>query len=51
MQRRHFLNMSALGALSASLGVSHNAFAQSDLVVRFPCRVRSRLMESLLTLE
>ena len=39
MQRRHFLNMSALGALSASLGVSHNAFAQAGDAIRFGCPV------------
>ena len=39
MLRRNFLQLSALGALPASLGLSHNAFAQAKDTIQFGCPV------------
>lgn len=39
MQRRHFLQLSALGALPASLGLSHSAWAQAKDTIQFGCPV------------
>ena len=39
MHRRHFLQLSALGALPASLGLTHSAFAQAKDAIQFGCPV------------
>ncbi len=39
MQRRHFLQLSALGTLPASLGLSHSAWAQAKDTIQFGCPV------------
>ncbi|MBF5004999.1 ABC transporter substrate-binding protein [Diaphorobacter caeni] len=39
MQRRNFLQMSALGALPASLGLTHSAWAQAKDTIQFGCPV------------
>lgn len=39
MKRRQLLQLSALGALPASLGLSHSAFAQSSGPIQFACPV------------
>ena len=39
MLRRNFLQLSALGALPASLGLSHNAFAQAKDTIQLGCPV------------
>ncbi|QNP47428.1 ABC transporter substrate-binding protein [Diaphorobacter aerolatus] len=39
MQRRNFLQMSALGALPASLGLAHSAWAQAKDTIQFGCPV------------
>ena len=39
MKRRQILQLSALGALPASLGLSHNVFAQSTGAIQFACPV------------
>lgn len=39
MQRRHLLQVSALGALSASIGLTRSAFAQAPGAIQFGCPV------------
>ena len=39
MQRRHLLQVSALSALSTSLGLGHSAFAQAAGPIQFGCPV------------
>ncbi|MDR2332860.1 ABC transporter substrate-binding protein [Diaphorobacter ruginosibacter] len=39
MQRRNFLQLSALGALPGSLGLAHNAWAQAKDAIQFGCPV------------
>ena len=39
MQRRHLLQVSALSALSASIGLTRSAFAQAPGAIQFGCPV------------
>eukprot|EP01041_Mallomonas_annulata_P031819 gene31819-54187_t len=39
MQRRHLLQVSALSALSASMGLTRSAFAQAPGAIQFGCPV------------